>query len=322
MAELHLDKLSVNQIKAAGDPDFLTPEQTAQKFVPGNAITGQSLYDTAGSYTFVVPAGVRHISVLCIGAGGGGHTSWANNGGGGGGVAWADNIAVEEGQSISVTVPGTTPRQQDGGNASCGGFLTATGGKGTGGAPRDGGSYVAGTVSPSGGTGGKSYYSSAGGGGGAGGYSGTGGNGYYGSQGNTPYNGTGGAATGGSGYDSSTYGFSGGGGVWHTGEGASGTWGQLTNQGNQPQNNGNSFYSDYRYSGVAGSDGEHAGFHNNSSSTSNKGRTIYHGEGGQYGGGGGGGGTSVSNNANFCRGGMGVVKIMYSTDSNFSIKNQ
>ena len=43
MAELHLDKLSVNQIKAAGDPDFLTPEQTAQKFVPGNARTGQSL---------------------------------------------------------------------------------------------------------------------------------------------------------------------------------------------------------------------------------------------------------------------------------------
>ena len=145
---------------------------------------------------------------------------------------------------------------------------------------------------------------------------------YYGSTGYTPYNGSGGAATGGSGYDSSTYGFCGGGGVWHEGEGQSGQWGQLTNQGNQPQNNGNSFYSDYRYSGVGGSNGEHAGFLNNGSSSSNKGRTIYHGEGGEFGGGGGGGGTSVNNNSSFCRGGKGCVKVMWSTNNSFSIKDQ
>ena len=74
MAELHLDKLSVSQIKAAGDAEFLSVDQTASKFAPGNSITGSSLYDTPGSYTFVVPAGVKHISVLCIGAGGGGDT--------------------------------------------------------------------------------------------------------------------------------------------------------------------------------------------------------------------------------------------------------
>ena len=112
------------------------------------------------------------------------------------------------------------------------------------------------------------------------------------------------------------------GGVWHEGEGQSGQWGQLTNQGNQPQNNGNSFYSDYRYSGVGGSNGEHAGFLNNSSSSSNKGRTIYHGEGGEFGGGGGGGGTSVNNNSSFCRGGKGCVKVMWSTNNSFSIKDQ
>ena len=108
MAELHVDKLSVNRIKHAADSDFLTADMTASKFQPGNTVTGFTLYDQAGTFTFIVPAGVTKLSALCIGAGGGGYYNWAGNGGGGGGAAWADNIEVTAGQTITITVPGTT----------------------------------------------------------------------------------------------------------------------------------------------------------------------------------------------------------------------
>ena len=87
MAELHVDKLSVNRNKHAGDSDFLTADMTASKFQPGNTVTGFTLYDQAGTFTFIVPAGVTKLSALCIGAGGGGYYNWAGNGGGGGGLA-------------------------------------------------------------------------------------------------------------------------------------------------------------------------------------------------------------------------------------------
>lgn len=108
MAELHVDKLSVNRIKHAADSDYLTADMTSAKFQPGNTSTGSQVYDTAGTFTFIVPSGVTKLSALCIGAGGGGYYTWAGNGGGGGGLAYADNIEVTAGQTITIQVPGTT----------------------------------------------------------------------------------------------------------------------------------------------------------------------------------------------------------------------
>jgi hypothetical protein len=93
----------------------------------------------------------------------------------------------------------------------------------------------------------------------------------------------------------------------------------LPNQSSSPQNNGNSFYSDLRYSGPAGSGGENGSPNSNSSITSNLGRTQYSGEGGIYGGGGGGSGSSQSGNSLFGRGAQGAVRIAWSTSSSFSI---
>jgi len=84
------------------------------------------LYGTANAtYTWVVPAGVTSISVLCIGgggAGGGGGFSlngqptltrqgvetrhWSGSGGGGGGLSYANNIAVVPGTEYIIQVGG------------------------------------------------------------------------------------------------------------------------------------------------------------------------------------------------------------------------
>lgn len=301
--------------------EVITNNKFASKFI-GNESSGRQEYTTAGNYTFVVPEGVVKISALAIGAGGGGAQTWANNGSAGGGLAWADNIEVTAGDSISITVPGITSPNTDGGDAVVGSFFTATGG-GSGNQSRgwQPGTYVSGSVSASGGTGGRAYDNASwqGGGGGAAGYSGNGGNGYYGGNGTSPYNGAGGGGAGGGGYASSTYGFGGGGGVGISGEGSSGTWGTLNSQTSSPQNNGNSFYGDDRYVGAGGSGGENGGRNNNSNHTSNLGNTIYHGQGGRYGGGGAGAGSSQSNNGNFGRGGQGAVVIAWSTSDSFSI---
>ena len=68
MAELHIEKLSVNQIKHAADSEYLTVADTNSKFQPGNSVSGSALYDTSGTFTFVVPTGVIKLSAF-IGAG-------------------------------------------------------------------------------------------------------------------------------------------------------------------------------------------------------------------------------------------------------------
>jgi hypothetical protein len=323
MAKFEVGSLILNKLKVRGQDDFLGEEDLKLVFRPRNKVNGEAVYTVPGTYTFIVPEGVAHISALAVGAGGGGYDQWSQTGGGGGALAYADNIPVEAGDAITIVVPATAPVQTSGQSAVVGSFFSAGGGAGqSGGGQKSGGSLISGTIKPKGGRGGNSWSGSAGGGGGAGGYSGNGGNGSYGGSYTLPYNGSGGAAAGGGGYGSSTYGFGGGGGVGIDGEGTSGTWGSLSSQNPTPDNNGNSHYSDLRYSGAGGSGGENGGPNNNSSFTSNWGRTIYHGEGGRYGGGGAGGGTSNSRNNNFCRGGQGAVKIMYSTDSDFTIKNQ
>ena len=141
-----------------------------KKFV---APPGQQAYTTAGTYTWVAPAGVTLISVVVVGAGGGGTSN--TKGGGGGALIYKNNISVTPGASYTVVV-GSGGNASAGGNSSItvsgtsysagGGTLSAGG---TMGANRDGGGDGGNPGVPSGPA--PNY----GGGGGAGGYSGNGG---------------------------------------------------------------------------------------------------------------------------------------------------
>lgn len=325
MAELNVGDLVVTRARHSSSPEFLTSDQTKAIFKERNSVSGRAEFLTGGSFTFVVPTGVLNISALAVGSGGGGANSWANAGGSGGGLAWYDNIEVQAGDTISITVGGEVGPTANGNTSSVGSYFSATGGRYGGNSASQVGEPQAGIVTPNGGKGGWAYGSWQGGGGGAGGYTGDGGNGWYGSSGPNggSANGTGGAGGGGGGYDSSTYGFAGGGGVGIRGEDGGGQLGPSVHSSQQttPFNSGNTFYSDYRYSGPGGSGGEHGGPNSNGTGNANPvtGRQMYHGEGGRYGGGGGASGTSMTNNGNFGKGAMGAVVIVWSTDTNFSI---
>ena len=319
---LEVGDISLSRLKLSNQESFLDQPILEDVFKERNGVYGRADYTTGGSYTFVVPAGVVMISALAVGAGGGGAQTWSQSAGSGGGLAWYDNIEVQEGDTIAITVAGQSGPTADGGTSSVGSYFSATGGQYNGSSDAEVGKPVAGTVTPNGGNGGKAVGSWQGGGGGAGGYAGNGGNGWYGSQVAGSANGSGGAGGGGGGYASSTYSFGGGGGVGLRGEDGGGALGPSVdpNQQTTPQNNGNSFYTDFRYSGPGGSGGEHGGPNSNSSAVSTvSGRTMYHGQGGFYGGGGGASGTSVSSSSNNGKGGMGAVVIVYSRDPNFSI---
>jgi hypothetical protein len=322
--ELEVGDVSLTRLKLSSQIEFLDQAILENVFKERNTVGGRAEYTTGGSYTFVVPAGVKTISALAVGAGGGGAQQWANSGASGGGLAWYDNIDVEAGDTISITVAGQANPQSNGATSSVGSYFSASGGQYNSNNANTVGQPVAGTVTPNGGKGGWSYGSWQGGGGGAGGYTGNGGNGWYGSSGPNggTANGSGGAGGGGGGYASSTYGFGGGGGVGIRGEDGGGQLGPTVDPSQQtsPFNSGNTWYSDFRYSGPGGSGGEHGGPPSNGSVNSNiSGRTMYHGEGGNYGGGGAGAGSSQTNNGNFGKGGAGAVVIVYSTDPNFSI---
>lgn len=150
--------------------------------IPGNPpAVGQQAYTTPGTYTWIAPAGVTSVSVVCIG-GGGGAGKYYGTGGGGGGLGWKNNISVTPGQSYTVVVgaggiAGTTA----GGNGGDSYFIdtsTVKGGRGLGGPySTTGGTTLGGNyVGDGGGKGGSNTNEYAtGGGGGAGGYSGNGG---------------------------------------------------------------------------------------------------------------------------------------------------
>lgn len=173
---------------------------------------GQVAYTTAGTYTWVAPAGVSKVSVVAVGAGGQG--GWYNRGGGGGGLGWKNNISVVPGNSYTVVVA-----------AACGisvnssYFCSPTLVQGTGGTWGNYGGAGGGYVGDGGGTGGTGGLNNCcvnnGAGGGAGGYSGNGGNG--GNYGNA---GTAGSGGGGGGGTTCV-----GGGVGILGQGSNGTAG-------------------------------------------------------------------------------------------------
>jgi len=187
----------------------------------------EQLYDTPGTYTWMAPAGVTSVSVVCVGGGGGGggnSVDTTGGGGGGGGLGYGNNISVTPGNFYTVVVgaAGDTPT-----NSS---FMSVTGFRGssvslgsqTGGA---GGGYT-GDGGGSGGTGGDgTSYGYSGGGGGAGGYSGSGGFGA--SPGNSGGAGSGGAAGGGGSgsVGGGSPGGGSGGGVGVLGQGSSGAGG-------------------------------------------------------------------------------------------------
>lgn len=190
------------------------------------AVIGQQAYTSAGTFSWVAPAGVTSVAVVVVGSGGG-----RNQGGGGGGLAYKNSISVTPGSSYSLTVsPIATGCAQGGSSSFTAGFgtLTATGGRTasqsparTGGAPS--GVYDGGGT---GGTGGGN------GGGGAAGYTGNGGDGSCCSSGSS---GSGGGGGGGGGirysYEGSPGGGGGGGGVGILGQGASGSGGSKTSGG-------------------------------------------------------------------------------------------
>jgi len=157
---------------------------------------GQVEYTTAGTYSWVAPAGVTSVSAVLIGGGGGGGGStntggFPGGGGGGGALAWKNNIAVTPGNSYSVVVgiggAGSNGTAANGGTST---FLGVSAGGGNGGdhgssgsVTNPGGTRAGADGGGSGGAGGYggqfSGYSNGygGGGGGAGGYSGNGGGG-------------------------------------------------------------------------------------------------------------------------------------------------
>lgn len=110
-----------------------------------------TIYDTPGTYTYVVPFGVTEIQVSACGAGGGGGAENKSNnsgGGGGGGAAIKEcRLKVKSGEKIEITVGAggkggeyvttvveTAEDGQDGGDTVFGEYFTLGGGKGGGGA--------------------------------------------------------------------------------------------------------------------------------------------------------------------------------------------
>lgn len=270
------------KVKATGTGGLIGPCSAASNSITASNAGSQS-YTTAGTYSWVAPAGVTSVSVVAVGGGGGGGgaSCGGGGGGGGGGLAYKNNISVTPGNTYSVVVgvAGTAGTSSvNGGTGGTSSFnstcVSATGG--TGGyrfnlqtnAP--GGTATNGTGF-TGGQGTRNINTCrqvGGGGGGAAGYSGNGG------DGNTPgatsgFAGSGGGGGGGAvGYN---YGqlAGAGGGVGILGEGANGTGGASANQ-----------------NGTAGSGGS----------------------GQSYGGGGGGIGAGAGNGG---AGGVGAVRIIW-----------
>lgn len=143
------------------------------------AVPGQALFGTnvgPGTFTWVVPKGVKSISAVAIGGGGGGGyiPGWGPGGGGGGGLGWRNNIAVQPGQSITVVVGSGGSRYSFG--AYPGGesyVLSSSTVKGGAGGWQFGSGFTTYT-GDGGGNGGNSYFFQSPGNG-AGGYTGDGG---------------------------------------------------------------------------------------------------------------------------------------------------
>ena len=61
-------------------------------------------FETPGTYSVNVPPGITEVSIMAIGAGGGGQIESGVAGGGGGGLIWSDNISVSPSEVLEVHV--------------------------------------------------------------------------------------------------------------------------------------------------------------------------------------------------------------------------
>ena len=277
-------------------------ELTAPPIPPGNVS-----YTSAGTFSWVAPAGVTAVSVVAIGGGGGGYDgSSSYSGGGGGGLGWKNNITVVPGQTYTVQVGNGGYKSASGTNSffislatvsGYGGSVGYPGNSPTGGPNQNTASYGSGGgwFGDGGGAGGASQTSSTSGGG-AGGYTGNGGN-----RTALPVADSGGAAGGG--VYSSTYGTGAGGGTGLNGKGstATGWWhGSSGQYFSTSQSNGGG--------GAGGSGGTRGQSGENPATSSGEGGNsgIY---GGVHGGGGGGAGDSWTGSGGI--GGGGGVRIIW-----------
>jgi hypothetical protein len=259
--------------------------------------TGQTAYTNPGTYSWICPAGVFQVHVVCVGGGAGGDYAFSGTaGGGGGGLAWLNNISVTPGESYLVQVGSGGAIGTNGGNSF---FISTSTVCGFGGQIRSGNAGGAGgnfftTIGPGGGGfggagGDLSFSGYSAGGGGAGGYSGNGGKG--GNSFSASFSGTGGAAGGGGGSNSTNPRTGGsGGGVGILGEGASGA-GQT--------------WDSFSGTGIRGGGG---------SGGTGLGTNV---PGGIYGGGGGG----SHNSASILLGGGGAVRIIWGPNRAFPSTN-
>lgn len=279
-----------------------------------NSITAKqatcATYTTAGTYSWVAPAGVTSVAILVVGGGGGGDNNTSGGyGGGGGGLAYRNSYSVTPGASYTVVVGAGGVGNASGGQSSfnCS-VAVATGGKNraTSGTT-SGGAFSAGTGGGSGGSGGNASSFYGAGGGGAAGYTSNGGGGGTGcgsgSNGSNGLGGGGGGGGGGSYYCSGctvwNTGGAGGGGVGLYGAGASGAGGKANSTG---------------YANPSGGGGGSCG-----TAGDGNGGSPYVGNGGKYGGGGPGGGWYCSAGNNIRggggTGGVGAVRIVWAGGS-------
>ena len=159
--------------------------------------TSPKKFETAGSFTWVVPPGVTSICVEVWGGGGGGAGYTSNTGGGGGGGYGYQCFTVAPGTNYTVTVGGGS------GTSSVGSLISATGGLN--------GNGVSAGIGGLGGTSSATFNINGGNGGnaGSGGSGGSGGNGGNGGTGPSQN----GAIPGGGGAGSNNYTIFGGGGA-------------------------------------------------------------------------------------------------------------
>ena len=207
-------------------------------------VIGQKDFLSSASWT--VPTDVTSVSIVCVGGGAAGgsiNSSYSGGGGAGGSLAYANNVSVTPGETLSVTVgAGGLGQSRNSGTSNSGGLsrvrrggttLCQAAGGGGAGATSGGAGQTAniGTVSYAGGSGGTPVsFSRGGGGGGAAGYGGTGGAGSNGNSFNAGGAGSGGGG-GGGGASPTTPGQSAGGGVGILGQGTAGAGGNYANDG-------------------------------------------------------------------------------------------
>lgn len=266
----------------------------ASSVAPGNQIfTNPNANGNNFNTTFVVPAGVNSISVVCVGGGSGallfGSTGTRGSpSGAGGGLVWANLISVTSGQTLAITVGAGSLGPTSGNSPQPGGdTVISRGGQemirayGGGSASNEGALGGTGLITVARGSGrinqggrGKSQLNPGGvGGGGAAGYMGSGGQ--FGS-------GSGGGGGGGGPVNDSFAWGGGGGGVGITGQGSNGAGGVVNDA-----------------AGRGGSGG------------TNGATGVFEGVGGLYGGGGGGRGYQSNFSEIKRRGGNGAVNIIW-----------